>query len=248
MPTRKTNSPFSTSTDTWSRAGLRLAGVGLGDLLEADHRIESSRGPPDTAKRHRSRPVRAQGHLDWAHARRTTTARPRWRSCSWPWPPDRDSWLGLAALCRATGRRPSPRTRRRPRPRHRWRRSTRAGSRCPRADFCDRVPPADAQRALGAEVARSTSYGNGEPAALGRGVRDISHEFGCTWTAADGTRARAWVFAPPITLARAGQLTSAATGSGCRAVPGAPPFGSPTTAVRCRDAGTGAGGLQRPVR
>ena len=112
-----------------------------------------------------------------------------------------------------------------------------SGLTVPRADFCDRVPPADAQRALGAEVARSTSYGNGEPAALGRGVRDISHEFGCTWTAADGTHARAWVFAPPITLARARQLTSAATGSGCRAVPGAPPFGSPTTAVRCRDAG-----------
>jgi hypothetical protein len=110
-----------------------------------------------------------------------------------------------------------------------------AGLTVPRADFCAQVAPVDAQRALGGEVARSTSYGNGEPAPLSRGVRDISHEFGCTWTATDGTRARAWVFTPPVTRARAKQLAADATTGGCRSVGAAPSFGAPGAAVRCKD-------------
>ena len=105
----------------------------------------------------------------------------------------------------------------------------------PRADFCEQVAPVDAQRALGGEVARSTSYGNGERAPLSRGVRDISHEFGCTWTATDDTRARAWVFTPPVTRARARRLAAAAAGGSCTPVAGAPSFGTPGAAVRCRD-------------
>lgn len=104
-----------------------------------------------------------------------------------------------------------------------------------RADFCARVAPGQAQQALGAEVASSRSYANGQPARLGPGVKDVAHEFGCTWTAAGGAVARAWVFAPPVTLARARLLRDAALRPGCTAVKG-PRFGAPSVATACRTA------------
>ncbi len=112
-----------------------------------------------------------------------------------------------------------------------------AGMVVPRSAFCERVAPADAQRALGAKVASSTSYGNGDRAQLTPRVRDVAHEFGCTWTATDGTLARAWVFTPPVTLTRARQLRRTAADPGCRVLPWAPAFGSPSVAVRCREPG-----------
>ncbi len=105
----------------------------------------------------------------------------------------------------------------------------------PRATFCARVSPADAQTALGGEVASSASYGNGERARLTPTVRDVAHEYGCSWTSTDDTRARAWVFAPPVTTARARELRRAADGPGCRALSQAPSFGRPGVAVRCVD-------------
>lgn len=105
----------------------------------------------------------------------------------------------------------------------------------PRSAFCDRVAPADAQRALGVEVASSTAYDNGEQAQLTPRVHDVAHEFGCSWTAADGTRARAWVFAPPVTLARARELRREAAGPGCHVLPKASAFGAPSVAVQCRE-------------
>jgi hypothetical protein len=101
-----------------------------------------------------------------------------------------------------------------------------------RAGFCDRVAPARAADALGAEVESSTSYSNGEPTRLAPGVRDVAHEFGCTWTAANGAIARAWVFAPPVTRARARDLRDAEVRSPCAAAQG-PRFGAPSVAVRC---------------
>jgi hypothetical protein len=101
-----------------------------------------------------------------------------------------------------------------------------------RADFCERVAPAQAQEALGAEVASSTSYANGEPARLGPGVKDVAHEFGCAWKAADGAVARAWVFAPPVTRARAHDLRDAALRRGCAAAKGSR-FGAPSVTTLC---------------
>lgn len=100
-----------------------------------------------------------------------------------------------------------------------------------RAPFCELVPADGVREALGAK-GELTAYGNGEQAAsLPDG--DVAHEYGCVFTAADGGEARAWVFAPPVTAARAAALAKAAVTGGCRASAGAPPFGSPTAAVVC---------------
>ena len=52
--------------------------------------------------------------------------------------------------------------------------------------------------------------------------------------AADGTTARAWVFAPPVTQKRARALAGGASrGAGCRVAEDAPSFGAPSVAVTC---------------
>lgn len=102
--------------------------------------------------------------------------------------------------------------------------------------FCERVSPAEVQTVLGAAVDSSTSYENGQPAQLSETVEDVAHEYGCTWTASDGTVGRAWVFAPPVTPERARLLVRQApseAGNGCTRVRGAAAFGSPTVAVVC---------------
>ena len=58
----------------------------------------------------------------------------------------------------------------------------------PREAFCPMVPPDAVTAALGSEPASSTSYGNGQRAAVAAGVKDVAHEFACTWRAHDGTR------------------------------------------------------------
>lgn len=113
-----------------------------------------------------------------------------------------------------------------------------------RASFCAQVAPAAVEDALGAEPASADEWANGERAELADGVTDVAHEFGCRWSAADGTTALGWVFAPPITPRRAEELGRAATQvTGCRAVPGAPPFGTHAVAVRCQDGTTAFHGL-----
>ena len=102
-----------------------------------------------------------------------------------------------------------------------------------RAEFCSRVAPTAVEEALGGAATSSENYANGDRAEVAPGVRDVAHEYGCTWTAADGTVARAWVFAPPVTPEQAGALRRAATGKGCRPVPDAPAYGEPSVAVRC---------------
>lgn len=103
-----------------------------------------------------------------------------------------------------------------------------------RAAFCSTVGAEPVAAALGDEPDSSTSYGNGERARVTRKVEDVAHEFDCTWVGADGTVARAWVFAPPVTPERARDLASAAAAvRGCEAVEGAPAFGSPSASVFC---------------
>ncbi len=109
-----------------------------------------------------------------------------------------------------------------------------------RGQFCAGVAPADAERLLGGPVASSTTYDNGDPAQLTGTVRDVAHEFGCTWTGEGGGVARAWVFAPPVTPARAHLLArtaARAAGPGCAPAPQAPAYGSPSAAVSCRHDG-----------
>ena len=103
-----------------------------------------------------------------------------------------------------------------------------------REEFCSRIAPAAVEDALGGPATATDSYANGERARLADGVRDVAHEFGCTWSAADGGVVRAWVLAPPVTRRQAGELGRyAVRENGCAAVPDAPPFGARTVGVRC---------------
>lgn len=100
-----------------------------------------------------------------------------------------------------------------------------------RAPFCSMVPREGVAEAL-AGAGDLAEYGNGQQAkALPQG--DVAHEYGCVWTAADGGDARAWVFAPPVTGARAQEIAKAAPAKGCAVTPGAPAFGTPSVALVC---------------
>lgn len=113
-----------------------------------------------------------------------------------------------------------------------------------RSDFCARVAPAAVEAALAAEPDSADTWANGERVEITAGVTDIAHEFGCVWTAADGTTARAWVFTPPVTPQEAEELQRAASRApGCAPLAGAPAFGSRSVAVRCQDGTTAYHGL-----
>jgi len=124
-----------------------------------------------------------------------------------------------------------------------------------RADFCDRVPIGQVEDALGAEVATSERYGPGDPGDFGApgdqgrpgsAGAEVVHEYGCSWTTATGDVARAWVFAPPVTRARAARLaTLLASTPGCERDPSnltVPAYGDPTATITC---GTGTGTVSR---
>lgn len=105
-----------------------------------------------------------------------------------------------------------------------------------RGEFCARVAPGAVTEALAGEAADSGSWANGDRTKLADGVRDVAHEYGCSWTAADGTVASAWVFAPPVSPAGAAALAKAARrADDCRPVADAPAYGARSTAVRCGD-------------
>ena len=103
-----------------------------------------------------------------------------------------------------------------------------------REAFCDGIPESAVEEALGAVPAERTSYGNGEKARVTDDVRDVAHEFDCTYEADDGTVARAWLFAPPVSPAQAHGLVEQARGQqGCRPDEKAPGFGQKSVAVVC---------------
>lgn len=101
-----------------------------------------------------------------------------------------------------------------------------------RAGFCPAVSDATAADALGDEVASTDSYDSGQRARLTGDVRDVAHEFGCTWRSRKAT-ARAWVFAPPVSRDRGRALVrTAEQADGCTRVP-SPAYGAPGVALRC---------------
>jgi hypothetical protein len=103
-----------------------------------------------------------------------------------------------------------------------------------RSAFCSGIGGDQVSAALGDAPESSSSYLNGERAQVTRKLRDVADEFDCTWLGADGTVARAWVFAPPVTPARAGDLAAAAPAArGCERVADAPTFGAPSVATFC---------------
>jgi hypothetical protein len=103
-----------------------------------------------------------------------------------------------------------------------------------RAGFCDRIAPDAVSAALGADAKDNTSYANGDKVELVPRETDVAHEYGCTYLGPHGTEARAWVFAPPVTVDRARQLVDEASGiSGCKRQRPAPAYGDPGVALVC---------------
>ncbi len=103
-----------------------------------------------------------------------------------------------------------------------------------RAPFCDLLPEEALAEALGGTTGPMTSYDNGERAEVAPGVDDVAHEYGCRAEGSGGTEARAWLFAPPVTRSRAGDLVAlAAERAGCRTPARARPFGAPSVALVC---------------
>jgi hypothetical protein len=103
-----------------------------------------------------------------------------------------------------------------------------------RADFCPSIPDAAAETALDDSVARTAHYGNGDSVEIAAGITDVSHEFGCRFTGESGAEARAWIFAPQVTPARARELAAEVRRTkGCTPLPRAAAFGTPSIAVSC---------------
>jgi len=109
-----------------------------------------------------------------------------------------------------------------------------------RAAFCDRLDAGDVADALDGPVAATRDYGSGERVLLEPGLRDVSHEFGCSYAAANGARARVWVFAEPVARRVATAIARAARGGqGCRSLGASPTFGRPSAHTVCPASRTG---------
>lgn len=108
----------------------------------------------------------------------------------------------------------------------------------PRSPFCalvddDRVPVA-----LGAPVEEADAYGVGDEVELPGGGRDVSDEFGCTWTGS-GAEARAWVFSPAVSKRQArAWAADAREQDGCDYLPDRTTYGRPGLTRVCTDDGT----------
>lgn len=108
-----------------------------------------------------------------------------------------------------------------------------------RTGFCAGIAAEEVAAALGAEATQAASYVNGERAQLAPRTRDVAHEFGCSYSAADGGTARGWVFAPPVTAERARALARGAVRERrCERLPAAAEFGTTSAATRCTVRGT----------
>jgi hypothetical protein len=111
-----------------------------------------------------------------------------------------------------------------------------------RGPFCGDLARGDVESALAGPVTRSSRYGPGQRVLLTPGVRDVSHEYGCTYTTRTGAQGRVWVFAEPVSRRAAAALVRDARSlKGCRATQGGPAFGDPAVRTECpasRRAGT----------
>lgn len=105
-----------------------------------------------------------------------------------------------------------------------------------RTAFCDLVSEDALAEALDITVETDrdeSSYANGDRAELVPKVEDVAHEYGCT-VVGGRAEARAWVFAPPVTVDRARELVTAAEGErACAPQPDAPAYGEPSVALLC---------------
>jgi hypothetical protein len=110
-----------------------------------------------------------------------------------------------------------------------------------RGPFCDAVDPRQVSAALGGEPTDDDAWQNGDRATLEPGLADVAHEFGCRWTAADGTSVRAWVFAPPVTTDAAVALSADDRRGACSVTPAT--FGVSGSLADCPDKSDGTRSL-----
>ena len=104
-----------------------------------------------------------------------------------------------------------------------------------RTAFCGDIDSRQVEAALGAPAEDEKSWENGDRIKLPNGKRDVVHEYGCEYAAADGTVASGWVFAPPVTQTRAQRLVRTASRTpGCVVLEG-PSYGDPSVALSCVD-------------
>ena len=100
--------------------------------------------------------------------------------------------------------------------------------------FCAEVPPESVVAALGAEPEGERAHAPGDRVELAKGLRDVAHEHGCSWTAGDAA-ARAWVFAPPVSPDQARAVArSARETDGCTPLPDTPSYGVASVGLACR--------------
>jgi hypothetical protein len=103
-----------------------------------------------------------------------------------------------------------------------------------RAPFCDRIDDRSVTAALGGPATAVQEYGNGQRARITTGLRDVAHEYGCSYRSAGGADVRAWVFAAPVRPQTARRLIGPLVrGPGCRQPAGSPVFGRPGVTVLC---------------
>ncbi len=104
----------------------------------------------------------------------------------------------------------------------------------PRIEFCGLVRDEAISAALGGEPESDAAYKNGDEEELPDIGTEVVHEIGCSWTGEDGSTARAWVFARPISATFAETVVAASRRTpGCRTVPG-PTYGKPAMTQVCR--------------
>ena len=105
-----------------------------------------------------------------------------------------------------------------------------------RATFCSRIADEAVTAAIG-ELASTRHYGNGERARVTSAVRDVAHEYNCTFVGSTGDVARAWVFVPRVTRSQARALVAGVRRrAGCQLQDGYS-FGSPGTGSLCETRG-----------
>jgi hypothetical protein len=104
-----------------------------------------------------------------------------------------------------------------------------------RAAFCAALGDAAASAALGAPATSRASWKPGDRIEVSARTKDVGDEYGCSWSSASGSTARAWIFAPPVTPDRAKQLAASKPASTCAPLRRMPAFGSPTSALTCGD-------------
>jgi hypothetical protein len=104
-----------------------------------------------------------------------------------------------------------------------------------RVSFCEAVPAAAVGRAIGGEPTKASSYAPGEKVRLTRDVKDVAHEFGCVFKGTRKQQARAWVFAPPVTVGQAKELVGRPLAQGCGPTPDGAAYGKPSLATVCSD-------------